>query len=107
MAVRSLSAGVLHQEREGGGPEGGVAAAGRLLPHRGHDEQRGEGESGPAPSERLSCGRAAAGPAPLHFPSFSFFLFGAFFFFFFLGTINEKAPLQQAPRRYLKKSPWL
>ena len=40
---RGQSSGLLHQEREDHREEGGGSAQGRLLSHRGDDEQPGEG----------------------------------------------------------------
>lgn len=48
--------GVFHPEREGGGPPGVETTCRGLVPHYWNDEQRGEGEGGPAPAEWLSRG---------------------------------------------------
>lgn len=48
--------GVFHPEREGGGPPGAETTCRGLVPHHWNDEQRGEGEGGPAPAEWLSRG---------------------------------------------------
>lgn len=48
--------GVFHPEREGGGPPGAETTCRGLVPHYWNDEQRGEGEGGPAPAEWLSRG---------------------------------------------------
>lgn len=46
--------GLLHQKWTGGGPQGSGLTCWRLVSHDRHDEHWGEGQSGPAPTQRLS-----------------------------------------------------